>query len=69
MDEKKDNILNLLQTNREMFTAEIARSLGLSPATTAKYLKILKAEGRVTNCARKPYIYWKKVTGSSNFCA
>ena len=65
MDEKKHSILNLLQTEPEMFTAEIAKSLGLSPPTASKYLEILRAEGKVTNYKRTPYIYWKKVAGNS----
>ena len=65
MDEKKHSILNLLQTEPEMFTAEIAKSLGLSPPTASKYLEILRAEGKVTNYKRTPYVYWKKVAGNS----
>ena len=66
MNEKKQNILNLLQTEHEMFTAEMAKSLGMSPATASKYLEILKAEGKVTNYTRTPYVYWKKVVANSN---
>ena len=65
MEEKKLSILTLLQTGQEMFTAEIARSMGLSPATTSKYLEILKAEGKVTSYKRTPYIHWKKVPGDN----
>jgi predicted transcriptional regulator len=60
MDGKKDRILVLLESSQEMFTLEIARSLGLSSPTTAKYLEILKAEGKVTSSNRLPYVYWKK---------
>lgn len=62
MDDKKDHILNLLGNDRDMFTLEIAQSLGLSPPTTAKYLEILKAEGKVTNYKRLPYTYWRRAT-------
>ena len=65
MDEEKRNILSLLQAEHEMFTAEIAKNLGLSPPTTSKYLEILKAEGKVTNYKRTPYVYWKKIAGNS----
>ncbi|MFC1902936.1 winged helix-turn-helix domain-containing protein [Chloroflexota bacterium] len=65
MDEKKRNILNLLQSGHEMFTAEIAKNLGMSSATTSKYLEVLKAEGKVTSYKRTPYIYWKKVSGDN----
>ncbi len=61
MDEVKRNILNLLEGGREMFSLEIAKSLGLSPPTAAKYLEILKAEGKVISYNRLPYKYWKKV--------
>jgi predicted transcriptional regulator len=61
MEEVKNKILDLLENRQELFTLEIARSLGLSPPTTAKYLEILKAEGRITNFNRLPYVYWKKV--------
>jgi len=60
MDEKKRKLLNLLQTEQEMFTAEIAKSLGLSSATASKYLQILKAEGKVTSYEKIPYVFWKR---------
>ena len=63
VQEKKHKILNLLQDGHEMFTAEIAKSVGLSSATTSKYLQILKAEHKVTNYHRAPYVYWKKARG------
>jgi DNA-binding Lrp family transcriptional regulator len=66
MNEKKRNILSLLQTEHEMFTAEIAKSLGLSPPTTSTSLEILKAECKVTNYKRTPYVYWKKMAGNSH---
>ena len=62
MQEKKRRILNLLEDGHEMFTAEIARRVGLSSATTSKYLEILKAELKVTNYKRTPYVYWRKAT-------
>ena len=60
MDEKKLDILRLLQNGHDMFTAEIANTLGLSPPTASKYLQILKAEGKVKSYERTPYIYWKR---------
>ncbi|OGO36963.1 MAG: hypothetical protein A2147_09820 [Chloroflexi bacterium RBG_16_57_8] len=60
MDEKKEMILQLLYGEREMFTLEIAQSVGASAATTAKYLEVLKAEGKVTSFKRLPYVYWKR---------
>ena len=60
MDEKRSNILKLLEGGREMFTFEIAKSLGLSPPTASKYLEILKAEGKIISYDRLPYKYWKK---------
>ena len=60
MQEKKRRILNLLQNGHDMFTTEIAKSIGLSAATTSKYLEILKAERKVTNYKKTPYIYWRK---------
>lgn len=65
MEEKKLRILKLLQDGHEMFTADIAKSVGLSSATTSKYLEILKAERKVTNYRRTPYVYWKKVDGNA----
>ena len=59
MDEKKNKILDLLRARGEMFTLEIAKILGLSAPTTAKYLEILKAEGKITSFQRLPYVYWK----------
>ncbi len=66
MMEKKRNILDLLQTEHEMFTAEIAKRVGLSPSTASKYLEILKAEGKVINYRRTPYVFWKKAVGNRN---
>ena len=68
MQEEKRNILNLLQDGHEMFTAEIAKRVGLSSATTSKYLEILKAERKVTNHKKTPYIYWKKVGRNTRCC-
>jgi DNA-binding Lrp family transcriptional regulator len=59
MDDKKNKILDLLWAHDEMFTLEIAKILGLSAPTTSKYLEILKAEGKITNFQRLPYVYWK----------
>ena len=60
MQEKKRKILDLLRDGHEMFTAEIAKGVGLSSATASKYLQILKAEHKVTDYHRTPYVYWKK---------
>lgn len=60
MDEKKEMILRLLAQGGDMFTLEIARSLGASAPTTSKYLEILKAEGKVTSYKRLPYVYWRR---------
>jgi len=59
VDEKKKMILKLLTQGHDMFTLEIAQSLGTSAPTTSKYLEILKAEGKVTSYKRLPYVYWK----------
>lgn len=57
--EIKDNIIQLLKERREMFTKEIAKNLKMSPATTSKYLEILRAEGKVIKSdERKPYVNW-----------
>jgi len=60
MEDKKSTILNTIG-KQEMFTLEIANNTGMSAATTCKYLEILKAEGKVTNYRRAPYIYWKRI--------
>ena len=59
-DEIKDKIIQLLREHGEMFTKEIAGSLGMSSATTSKYLLILRAEGVIIKSDdRKPYTYWR----------
>jgi predicted transcriptional regulator len=60
IDDKKGTILKILGKNQERFTLEIARDAGISPATTCKYLEILKAEGKVTSYRRAPFTYWKR---------
>ncbi len=59
MDDKKLKILKTLRSDRELFTLEIARIVGMSPATTCKYLEILKAEGKITSNRRTPFTYWR----------
>jgi Mn-dependent DtxR family transcriptional regulator len=59
MNDKKNMIIDLLSAHEEMFTLEVAKILGLSAPTTSKYLEILKAEGKITNLQRLPYVYWK----------
>ncbi len=65
MEEKKIQILSLLEIEHNMFTAEIAKKIGLSPPTTAKYLEILKAEGKVISLKKAPYVYWEKKNGQN----
>ena len=60
MDEKKKMILQLLAQGNDMFTLEIAKRTGTSAPTMAKYLEVLKAEGKVTSYKRLPYVYWKR---------
>lgn len=58
--EIKNNIIQLLKEHGEMFTKEIAGNLGMSSATTSKYLLILRAEGVIIKSDdRKPYTYWR----------
>jgi len=62
-DEIKDKIIQLLKKERrEMFTKEIADNLSpkMSPATTSKYLEILRAEGKVIRSdEKKPFANWR----------
>ena len=66
--EINNNIVQLLKEHGEMFTKEIAGSLGMSSATTSKYLLILRAEGLIIKSDdRKPYTYWRlKDNGKQN---
>jgi len=59
-DSKKIGILNALGQGREMFTLEIANTVGMSSATASKYLEVLKEEGKVTSHRQRPFTYWKK---------
>lgn len=64
MDDKKLKILKTLQSDQDLFTLEIARIVGMSPATTCKYLEVLKAEGKITSYRRTPFTYWRRTRES-----
>jgi len=58
MKRVKEKIIKLLQDERELFTAEIAKKLKISSTTASRYLAILEAEGKIISSVKTPYKYW-----------
>lgn len=55
----EQDIVDLLASNNDLCTAEIANSLGRSTTTVSKYLMVAASKGLVEVTEKKPYKFWR----------